>query len=443
MRRALALLVLLAAGVALALWLADVGGMVEIRVRDTWIGVSFPIALLLLVLAFLLLHGLLRAIAWLRGLPERRRARRAARYRIEGDAAVTRALVALAAGTAGQARIEVRRARQFLGDTPQTLMLGAEAERLAGREEAAAELYRALAAREDSARFLGLRGLLRQAMARQDWATAQRLAREAEAVQPGAAWVREERARLALLTHDWREALALGAPDAPRAVLALAAAAQEPDPAKAAELERQAVAADPGFAPAAVAHAQRLRAGGSARRARGVLEQAWLVAPHPDLASAYLEEGEDALAKVKLAEELIRRNQDHPESRLVMARAALDAGLTGRARSALEALIATPGAADRRAFLLLAELEETEHGDSPEGRAAQARWLRDAANARPEPRWRCTSCGAEHQAWEPVCGTCQTVGHIVWAAPGTAVTSAPATSTGGTGAEQAARAAAE
>jgi HemY protein len=63
MRRALALLVLLAAGVALALWLADLGGMVEIRVGDTWIGVSFPIALLLLVLAFLLLHGLLRAIA--------------------------------------------------------------------------------------------------------------------------------------------------------------------------------------------------------------------------------------------------------------------------------------------------------------------------------------------------------------------------------------------
>ncbi|GGG47724.1 hypothetical protein GCM10010964_38880 [Caldovatus sediminis] len=438
MRRALALLVLLAAGVALALWLADLGGMVEIRVGDTWIGVSFPIALLLLVLAFLLLHGLLRTIAWLRGWPARRRARRAARQRIEGDAAVTRALVALAAGTPGQARIEVRRARQLLGDTPQTLMLGAEAERLAGREEAAAELFRALAARQDSARFLGLRGLLRQAMARQDWAAAQRLAREAEAVQPGAAWVREERARLALLTRDWREALALGAPEAPRAVLALAAAAQEPDPAKAAELERTAVAADPGFAPAALSYARRLRAAGSARRARGTLEQAWMLAPHPEIGRAYLEEGEDALARVKLAEELVRRNPDHPESRLLMARAALDAGLTGRARSELEALVATPGAADRRAFLLLAELEEAEHGDSPEGRAAQARWLRDAANARPEPRWRCTSCGAEHRAWEPACDACQSVGHIVWAAPGTAVTGAAS----GAGPEQA-RAAAE
>jgi HemY protein len=424
MRRALALLVLFAGSVALALWLADLGGMVEIRVGDTWIGVSFPIALLMLVLAFLLLHGLLRAIAWLRGWPARRRARRAARQRIEGDAALTRALVALAAGTPGQARIEVRRARQLLGDTPQTLMLGAEAERLAGREEAAAELFRALAARQDSTRFLGLRGLLRQAMARQDWAAAQRLAREAEAAQPGATWVREERARLALLTRDWREALALGAPEAPRAVLALAAAAQEPDPAKAAELERTAVAADPGFAPAALAYARRLRAAGSARRARGTLEQAWVLAPHPEIGRAYLEEGEDALAGVKLAEELVRRNPDHPESRLLMARAALDAGLTGRARSELEALVATPGTADRRAFLLLAELEEAEHGDSPEGRAGQARWLRDAANARPEPRWRCTSCGAEHPAWEPACDACRSVGHIVWAAPGTAITGA-------------------
>ncbi len=58
-------------------------------------------------------------------------------------------------------------------------------------------------------------------------------------------------------TRDWREALALAPPDAPRAALALAAAGQEPDPTRAAELERQAFAADPAFAPAALAHARR------------------------------------------------------------------------------------------------------------------------------------------------------------------------------------------
>ncbi|WP_135470585.1 heme biosynthesis HemY N-terminal domain-containing protein [Crenalkalicoccus roseus] len=412
MRSALLILILLAAGVAAAFWLADLGGTVEIRVGETFIGLAFPIAVLILLAAAALLLGLSSLVGALRRWPERMRARRAARRREQGEAAVTRALVALAAGTGDAARLEVRKARGLLGDTPQTLLLAAEAERLSGREEAAEEVFRALAQRED-ARFLGLRGLLRQAMARGDWDAALALAREAEAAQPGAAWLREERAQLALRTRDWREALALSPPEAPRAALALAAAGQEPDPDRAAELERQAFQADPGFAPAALAHARRLEQGGNARRARAVLEEAWAKAPHPALAEPYLASEPDPLLRVKAAEALVRRNPAHPESRLLLARTALDAGLTGRARNELEAL-RQEGMADRRAFLMLAELEEAEHGETPEARAAQARWLREAAQAPAEPRWRCGHCGAEHNEWKPVCPACDTVGQIAW-----------------------------
>ena len=414
MRRALLLLAALSAVTAIALWLARVGGTVEIAVGEVWIGVSFPVAVMGLVVAFLLLHVVLSVLGWFRRLPDRRRAARAASRRAEGDAAVTRALIALAAGTAQTARIEVRRARHLLGDTPQTLLLAAEAERLGGREDGAAAAFKALAERPD-ARFLGLRGLLRQAMQREDWAAAQRLAKEAEAAQPGAAWLREERQLLALRTHDWREALALSPPDAPRAALALAAAQQEEDPARAAEFEKQAFAADPAFAPGALAHAKRLAAAGSARKARGVLEQAWQARPHPDIGAAWLAGERNALARVKAVEDLTHRNREHPESRLLMARAAIDAGLTGRARSELDALVAG-GAPDRRTWLLMAELEEVEHGDTADARAAQAKWLRAAANAEGAPRWRCAACGAEHNAWKAECASCGTVGRIAWTA---------------------------
>ena len=412
MRTAITILLVLVLGVAGAMYLAQLGGTVEIKVGDAWIGTSFPIALLLLAAFFLLLHGILAAIAGLRRWPQRMRAKRAAKRRAEGDAAVTRTLIALAAGTAEAARLEVRKARSYLGDTPQTLLLTAEAERLSGREEAASDAFRLLAQRED-ARFLGLRGLLRQAMQRGDWDAAQALAKEAEAVQPGAAWLREERAQLALHTRDWREALALQAPDLPKPVLALAAAAQEPDPAKAGELEREAFQADKSFAPAAIAYANRLRASGSARRARGVLEEAWAAAPHPDLAGPYLADEPDDLNRVKAAEGLVRRNAAAAESRLLLARTALAAGLTGRARTALEALVAS-GEADRRAYLVLAELEEAEHGETAEARAAQSKWLRQAAAARPEPRWHCAHCGTDHATWAPVCSACDTVGQIGW-----------------------------
>lgn len=416
MRRAIFVLIGLALVTAVAFWMAETGGTVEVQVGEVWIGVGLPIVVLGLLVAYLLLHGGFAVLRHIRGIPHRRRNARAARRRADGDAAVTRALIALAAGTAEAARIEVRRARHLLGDTPQTLLLAAEAARLSGREDMAADAFKALAERPD-ARFLGLRGLLRQAMQREDWESAHRLAKEAEAAQPGAAWLREERKMLALRTHDWREALALSPPDGPRAALALAASEQEPDPARAAELEKQAFAADPAFAPGALAHAKRLLAAGSTRRARAVLEQAWVAAPHPDLGLAWIAGTPAPLARIKAVEDLTHRNPTHVESRLLMARVALDAGLTGRARAELEALIAS-GAADRRAYLMLAELEEAEHGDTADARAAQAGWLRAAADAQGAPRWRCTTCGAEHTGWKAECNACGTVGRIAWSAAG-------------------------
>ena len=415
MRSAIAYLISLAAGLAGMLWLTRLGGSVEIRFANLEIVVTLPIALLLLLIAFVLAHLLLRAISLLVGWPKRLRARRAERQRAEGDKAVTYALVALATGSAENARTAVRKARRSLGDTPQTLLLAAQAERLAGREEAAAEVFRTLAARPD-ARFLGLRGLLRQAIRRGDWAAAQRLARQAEEAQPGAAWLRQERETLALRTRDWREALSLAAPGAGQAPLALAAAAAEEDAGRAAELERRAFTADPAFAPAAVAHATRLRAAGEAKKARAVLEQAWAARPHPDVAAAYLADSAEPSQRLKAAETLTSRTARDPESMLLLARTAIEAGQLGRARRDLETLAAS-GKADRRAYLALSDLEEAEAGETAEGRVAQARWLRMAATATPEPRWRCAACGSDHAGWTPVCPSCEAAGTVGWTTP--------------------------
>lgn len=416
MRRALWALIVAGLTVAATWQLFRMGGTVEVRVGELFLGVSLPILLVLLVLAFLVLHGLLLALRWLGAWPARLRLRRLLRRREDGDLAVTRALTALAAGRGEAARAEARRARAKLGDTPQTLLLAAEADRLAGRDHDATETFRLLAARPD-ARFLGLRGLLREAMRQEKWEEAARLAREAEQEQPQASWLRAERATLALRAHDWSEALELGAPDAPQAALAMAAAAEETDDQRRTALEKRALAADPGFTPAALAHARRFLAEGSARKARGVLERAWEAAPQPELAELYLtpdvSETKDALGRAKAAEHLVHKRRDHVESRLVLARTALEAALTGRARAELDALVAA-GTADRRAWLLRAELEHVEQGDSVEGRAAEARCLREAAAARPAPRWRCTSCGMEHEGFKPVCQGCGSVGRIGW-----------------------------
>ena len=320
MRRALIYVVFLALGVAGVLYMARLGGAVQIRFGDFEIAVHFAVALLLLAAAFLILHLILSGFGALRRWPGRMRARREVRRRGDGDAAVTRALVALAAGTPELARVEVRRAR------------------------------------------LRVPGPRRQAP------------------------------------------------------LALAASGLEPEGGRAAELERQAFQTDPGFAPAALAHAKRLRDTGSPRRARQVLEEAWKRRPHPDVATAYLGDEADPLQRVRSAEQLAHGNPKHPESHLLIGRVAIEAGLTGRARQELEALNAS-GLADRRVYLALSDLEEAEGGDTPHTRAAQARWLRMAATAAPEPRWRCSACGTDQPAWTPVCPHCQSVGTIGWTSP--------------------------
>jgi HemY protein len=203
MRAALKTLLVLALGIALVLWLAGLGGSVDVRVGQYWIGISFPAAIVLAVLGFLLLHGLLRLIGAIRAWPERRRRALAERNRGQADRSLTLALVALAAGRGEAARIEIGRARKLVGDSPHLLLLSAEAARMQGDEAGAHEAFEALAARPD-AKFLGLRGLLREAEAKGDWDEARRIAAEAQEAEPDAKWLKRSGAR-------WRCAGRIGA----------------------------------------------------------------------------------------------------------------------------------------------------------------------------------------------------------------------------------------
>jgi HemY protein len=68
----------------------------------------------------------------------------------------------------------------------------------------------------------------------------------------------------------------------------------------------------------------------------------------------------------------------------------------------------------RRLCLLLAEIEEQEHGDTEEGRLSQRNALRRAATADPDPNWQCSNCHTDHTAWHPKCGTCGSISTIQW-----------------------------
>ena len=412
MRRIIAILAIGAATLAFAWFLSGLPGQVVADIGSITIELSTPVATLGLLLVFTLAYVTLRLLGGLMRLPRTLRHMRENRHRQLGDLSVTKALLALAAGEKADARREAARARRFLGDTPQTLLLAAEAGRLAERDDETEAAFRLLADRKDAA-FLGYRGLLRQAIARGEWAEATTLSKRAEAAHPGAQWLRRERAQLALRAEHWAEALELADQNAPRAALAAGAAALEANPERAMRYAREAWRADPGLPHAALAYAERLRAGGHERRAQTVIARGWARRPQPDLAAFALAPLEDKLARTQAAQRLTAENPEHPESRLLLARTALDAGLTGEARHHAEAARAA-GLNERRLWLLLADIEEEEGGQTEAGRLAQRDALRRSATADPDPTWRCGTCHAQHATWLPACPVCWTGGSVRW-----------------------------
>ena len=138
--------------------------------------------------------------------------------------------------------------------------------------------------------------------------------------------------------------------------------------------------------------------------------------PHPDLAQFALETAPTDLARVKAAEQLAEVAPNDPESHFLLARTSLQAGLTGEARRHAEAAH-QGGMNQKRLWLLMAELEAKEHGDTETSHAAQRDALQHAAAAEPDPVWRCDSCGKPQAHWQAACPYCHTPGRIFWSGP--------------------------
>lgn len=425
--------------IAVALFLADRPGRVEIvwgaRIIET------SVAVMLIVVAGLMLVAALLYRMWraLVTAPRRMAERRAAKRRARGYQALTQGMVAVAAGDPEAASRSARRADVLLNEPPLTLLLSAQAAQLSGDEGAATRYFRQMLEREET-RFLGLRGLLTQALRAGDREEALRLAREARRLNPSSQWVLRSVFQLELEARDWRaagdsltraaRAKAIPAPEANkyRAALLLEQSRESDEadqPSEALALAEQAAKLDPDLAPATIRQATALARAGRTRKALKRIERAWARQPHPALAEAHaaLDPPEaDPVERVRRRERLLALAPDHPESRIAMAEAEMKAKLWGAARSRLTKLAEEhPG---RRVFRMLADLELAEKNDA----RASRDWLARAEAAAPEDAWICTQCGSAANGWAALCPSCGAFDTIAWTSPktrGTLIAPAP------------------
>ena len=399
----LAAVTVIAAGFA---WIADRPGEVAI----TWLGyrietsvmvAAFAIAVLVLIVALLwsIMRIFLRSPEQVSLFFRHRRA-------VRGYLAISRGLIAIGAGDLQLARTSADEAARLSPGNPLALLLTAQSAQMAGDRTTAERAFREMTRRNET-KLLGLRGLYIEAQRRNDGAAARHAAEEAARISPAVAWAGQAVLDYRCATGDWAGALealdqmkpSLEKPDyrRKRAVLlvARAQALEDIDRDTSRKLVLESVKLAPDLVPAAALAGRRLAESGEPRKARKILEAAWTINPHPDIAESYanLRLGDSARERLARMQKLASKVPGQLEGALAVARAALDAREFVTARGALAPYVSAP---TRRVATLVAEIEESEHGD--EGRVRE--WMARAMRASGDPVW--TADGVVSERWLPV-----------------------------------------
>lgn len=410
--------------IAAAVWMADRPGAVALDWLGWRVETSVPLLLLLLLVAGFLLFWLVRVFGFLFGMPSVFGRMLTERRQRKGYEALTKGLVAVAAGDPKEALRQAKHADGFLGAPPLSLLLAAQAAQLAGDEDAAAKHFADMQKRPET-EFLALRGLITQALKKGERKQALDLARRAHRLKPEAQWVFDALFSLLVEAREWAEALEVTKKAAKRhlidaaaskrrqAVLTLEAAKAATDAQHGAKLAESALDLAPDLAAAAVTGAMHLKKAGKSGKVQRLVAKAWQAMPHPSLLDALAQGGEktDPLKLLQDVEKLVESAKDAKESRIALARAALRAKLWGRARGALEPLRAD-SQPEARVIALMAAIDEDE------GRLSDSiHWLRKLPDAAPDPAWICRECGQAVEEWLSVCPSCQGFDTLEWKRP--------------------------
>ncbi|MEZ5866453.1 MAG: heme biosynthesis HemY N-terminal domain-containing protein [Geminicoccaceae bacterium] len=409
MIRLIVFLIVAAALAWVAVWLANSPGEVVLRweATDTVLPVGIAVAIVAgIAAAAIVVYEVWR---WLAQLPRRVRSNRQQKRQIRGYQELSQGLIAAAAGDVTGARAHTRQAEKLLQANAATLLLSAQTAQLEGKEDVAQLKFTQMLKRPQT-EFLGIRGLLADAVKRNDQPEALALARRAYERSPNTSWVLTTYFDLLTRAGKWADALKLvndlareklvSGPEATRrrALMKHMLAVDAVDEKRYAEAlaqARRATGLAPNFAPAAVTAAQAANGQGKFRLARRLLEDCWRLEPHPDLAGTYGE-----LVPDETADRRLRR----PRGFEARAGPPRHPARHGRARHERPAQDTAKRHLDRAlgleptagAYRLYAEYERASGG----GDAKARDWLAKAADAPADKVWVCEDTGEVLAEWQ-------------------------------------------
>ncbi len=431
MIRSIWFLILIALISVIAAILTDNPGAVSLN----WLGYKIETSVGMLLSGILIISVCLtvayRIWFFIRNVPKRVSKAHLDWRRNRGYTALTQGMVAVAAGDAQEARRQARKAEDFLADPPLTMLLSAQAAQLSGDEKAAGKFFEKMSERKGT-KYLGIHGMLNQAIQDGDKDAALELAEQANDLRPKTDKVSKALFELQVQSGNWEEAgetiqkavkdkyLNIEVGRRRRAAIFYQRSVDAEATGKltdALAFAKKANNLTPGFVPAAVRTARLLQGSGKRRKAISIIEEIWVTNPHPLLIDVIgeLSPGVGAQEKMRTVEQLASYNKDHLESHLAIAKFALVAEMWQEAREHLTAasLDLQDDAVPARICRYMAELEEGENHDLEGSRE----WLKKAAVAEPDSAWNCNHCGQVVADWSPLCTHCKTFDSLDWRTP--------------------------
>lgn len=345
----------------------------------------------------------------------------------KGFQALGDGLMALASGEGKVAMAKAAKAERYLHKPELTNLLTAQAAEMAGDRAKAETVYKQLIT-NDSTRFVGVRGVMKQRLADGDTDTALKLAERAFAIKPRHEETQDILLKLQAEHGDWKGArktlnAKLKHGTLPRdvhkrraAVLALSEAREVADEDSSIEQREAAIEANrlsPELIPAAVMAARSYIEQGKPKYAVRVIKKAWEAQPHPDLAATFaaIEPEETPAARIKRFGTLFNAAQGHRETRLLKAELHIADEDFPAARRALGDLAETDP--DIRTLTIMAAIERGEGASD----AVVKGWLARALNAPRGPHWVCENCSNIQAEWTATCTNCGALDTLGWKTP--------------------------
>ncbi len=345
----------------------------------------------------------------------------------KGYEALGEGMMALAAGEGRLAIRKAERAGKYLGRPQLTNLVVAQGAEMVGDKALATKAFKQLVA-DESTRFVGVRGLMKQRLDEGDTETALKLAEKALVLRPKNAEVQTTLMTLQSRQEDWQGArgtlaAALKAGNVPRdlhkrrdAVLALAHARDAMAEGQVVTATRDVAEANrlaPGLVPAAVMSARLSVEAGNKRQAVKTVRKAWDQAPHPDIAAAFaaIEPDETPALRLRRFRPLLGKHTGHAEIKMLEAELHIANEDFPAARRALGDL--AESAPTARSLTIMAAIER---GEGSPDRVVRG-WLARAVTAPRGNQWLCNNCGHVHEDWRPVCANCESFDTLEWAEP--------------------------